>query len=306
VQGERPPRSWFYDIMSRSILIDRICRPVLKRLQARIDLFFQRRFERHAAAQFPGGCDKTRSAAAVIAAIVLGLLLIYGAFRAGKLLVLLPLTSWEGISLGLLATLLRVMLALAVSLLWTIPVGVVIGTNRKAADVLQPIVQIAAAIPATALFPVLLLILLHAPAGLNLASTILMLMGTQWYLLFNIIAGASAIPQDLRDTTDLLRLSKIDRWRTLLLPALFPYIVTGSITSSGGAWNASIVAEHVVFGGHTYATIGIGALIANATEHANYPLLLGSTLVLVAAVVILNRRFWRRLYRISEEKYRME
>jgi NitT/TauT family transport system permease protein len=131
-------------------------------------------------------------------------------------------------------------------------------------------------------------------------------MGTQWYLLFNVIAGAAAIPLDLRYTTDLLRLSLFDRWRTLILPALFPYIITGAITASGGAWNASIVAEHVEFGGQTYVTTGVGALIAEATGAGNYALLLAGTLGLVFTVVLINRTFWRRLYRVAEERYRME
>jgi NitT/TauT family transport system permease protein len=141
---------------------------------------------------------------------------------------------------------------------------------------------------------------------LNLAAVLLMLMGTQWYLLFNVIAGALAIPQDLEYTTRLLNLSWIQRWRTLILPALFPYLITGMITASGGAWNASIVAEYVKFGGHTYSTIGVGALIAQATANGNYPLLVGATLTLIVTVVAINRLFWRRLYRIAEDKYRME
>jgi NitT/TauT family transport system permease protein len=193
-----------------------------------------------------------------------------------------------------------------IALLWTVPLGVAIGTNRRLATVLQPIVQVVAAIPATALFPVLLMALLRAPGDLNIAAIALMLMGTQWYLLFNVIAGAAAIPQDLRHTTNLLRLSRLDRWRTLILPALFPYIVTGAITASGGAWNASIVAEHVEFSGQTHATTGIGALIAQATNTGDYALLLGATLALVAAVVLLNRVFWLQLYRLAEERYRME
>ena len=161
-------------------------------------------------------------------------------------------------------------------------------------------------IPATALFPVVLLALLQVPGGLNIAAVLLMLMGTQWYLLFNVIAGAAAIPQDLRYTTDLLRLSSLDRWRTLILPALFPYIITGAITASGGAWNASIVAEYVEFGGQTHATIGAGALIASATSTGDYGLLLAATLTLVLTVVLINRTFWRRLYKLAEERYRME
>ena len=139
-----------------------------------------------------------------------------------------------------------------------------------------------------------------------LRAIVLMLMGTQWYLLFNVIAGAAAIPQDLVDTTDLLRLSSLDRWRTLILPALFPYIITGSITASGGAWNASIVAEYVEFGGQTHSTLGVGALIASATSAGNYALLLAGTLALILTVILINRTFWRRLYRLAEERYRME
>jgi len=183
---------------------------------------------------------------------------------------------------------------------------VLIGTNRRLAEFLQPLVQVVASVPATALFPVMLIVLLRLPGGLNIAAVLLMLLGTQWYLLFNVIAGASAIPQDLRATTDLLRLSKVDRWRTLILPALFPYVVTGLITAGGGAWNASIVAEHVEFGGRTYMTTGIGAVIAEATDKGNYPLLLAGTLALVLTVVLINRSFWQRLYRVAEERYRME
>jgi NitT/TauT family transport system permease protein len=191
-------------------------------------------------------------------------------------------------------------------LLWTVPLGFAIGTNRKLANFLQPVVQVIAAIPATALFPIVLLALLRLPGGVNIAAIALMLMGTQWYLLFNVIAGASSIPQDLRFTTELLQLSRLDRWRTLILPALFPYIVTGAITAGGGAWNASIVAEHVEFGGRTVSTVGIGSLIAEATGAGDYGLLLAGTLAMVLAVVLINRLFWQRLYRIAEERYRLE
>jgi NitT/TauT family transport system permease protein len=125
-------------------------------------------------------------------------------------------------------------------------------------------------------------------------------------LLFNIIAGASTIPQDLKYTADLLRFGRWERWRILILPALFPYIVTGAITASGGAWNASIVAEYVTFEGRTVHTVGIGALIAGSTAEGDMALLLAATVAMIVAVVALNRLIWRRLYRLSEEKYRME
>jgi NitT/TauT family transport system permease protein len=133
-----------------------------------------------------------------------------------------------------------------------------------------------------------------------------MLTGSQWYLLFNVIAGASAIPQDLKYTTDLLQLSRWGRWRTLILPALFPYIITGGITATGGAWNASIVAEYVEFGGRISSTGGIGSAIAEATAAGDYPLLLATTLSMVLAVALINRLLWRRLYRLAKDRYRME
>jgi NitT/TauT family transport system permease protein len=222
------------------------------------------------------------------------------------MLVCLPLPEWGQIGLGVLATLVRVMIALAIALLWTIPVGVAIGTNPRLAGVLQPLIQILASVPATALFPAFLLLILGLPGGLDIAAVVLMLMGTQWYLLFNVTAGAVAIPQDLKYTTAMLRLTSAGRWRTLILPALFPYIITGAITAGGGAWNASIVAEYVTFGGKTYFTTGIGSLIAQATASGNYPLLLASTLAMILSVVLINRLLWRRLYRLAEEQYRME
>jgi len=132
------------------------------------------------------------------------------------------------------------------------------------------------------------------------------LAGSQWYLLFNVIAGAAAIPQDLKYTTSLLQLNRWQRWRILLLPALFPYLVTGAITAGGGAWNASIIAEYIEFGGHTLRTAGLGNLISFATATGDYPLLLAATLMMILAVVLFNRLFWRRLYGLAERRYRME
>jgi len=174
--------------------------------------------------------------------------------------------------------------------------------KRRLSDVPEPVVVDMA----RAFFPVIVVAFVKFPGGVNMAATLLMLMGTQWYMLFNVIAGSSAIPLDLRYTTDLLRLSSIDRWRRLILPALFPYLVTGAIIASGGAWNASIVAEHVSYGGEVYTTTGVGAVIAQATGQGNYPLLLAATLALVMTVVTINRTVWRRLYRLAEVRYRLD
>lgn len=304
-EGDEPPQSWFYDFMSRSWLVERFVNHVLYPFNEWLDSRLRGRTN---APLLPvQRVNNGRpSLFIIIIVIILGLATLYGAYRALGLLLTLPGETWAQLGLGVLATFARVAIALLITLLWTVPIGVAIGMNRRLALVLQPIVQVLAAIPATALFPVFLLFLLNAPGGLNIAAVLLMLMGTQWYLLFNVIAGASAIPQDLRYTTALLRLSRADRWRTLILPALFPYIVTGSITAGGGAWNASIVAEYVEFGGATHATVGIGALIAQAAGAGDYGLLLAATLALSITVILINRLFWLRLYRLAEERFRME
>ena len=167
--------------------------------------------------------------------------------------------------------------------------------------------QITASIPATAFFPVFLLCLAELPGRINLAAVLLMLLGTQWYLLFNIIAGASAIPQDLKYTSRLIHLQRWQRWRTLMLPALFPYIITGAITASG----RRLERQHRLRVCHLQRAnackrLGSVSLIAQATASGNYPLLLAATLTMILTVVLINRFFWRRLYQVAEERYRME
>lgn len=303
VEGDEPPSSWFYDVLHRSRLVGFLSERVWHPLSDRLDMFLTRRFPMR---DLPPQVGKRMNWPALALAVVALGAILYGAYRAVLLLALVPSAQWMQILAGVGATLLRVTTALVIALGWTVPLGVAIGTNRRVAAVLQPVVQIAASVPATALFPIFVLALTGLPGGLNVAAVLLMLMGTQWYLLFNIIAGASAIPQDLKYTTALLGIGRWARWRTLILPALFPYIITGAITASGGAWNASIVAEHVEFGGRTLKTVGIGSLIAEATNIGNYPLLLAATLSMVLAVVFINRALWRRFYRLAEERYRME
>jgi NitT/TauT family transport system permease protein len=150
------------------------------------------------------------------------------------------------------------------------------------------------------------LFFIKLPFGINIAAIVLMILGTQWYLLFNVIAGVSTIPQDLRYTASLMRLKKWNYWKTLILPALFPFIITGSITASGGAWNASILAEYVTTHDKTYSTIGLGSIVADANATSNYPLLFAATFVMIVFVTCINRFGWRRLYALAKEKYKME
>ncbi len=297
--------SWLHDLLSRSWLVQQWLERVWEPLVERIDQRMQDPATEIAAPETPlaGSWRQWRSR---LWLLLIMLPLLYGAGRAFGMLMTIPAHAWLSIAVGLGATFLRVTIALLLALAWTVPLGVAIGTHPRLAAVLQPVAQVVASIPATALFPVLLLALLNLPGGFEVSAVLLMLLGTQWYLLFNIIAGASAIPQEMRDMTALLRLPLLERWRTLYLPALFPYLVTGAITAGGGAWNASIVAEYVQFGGKTHTTVGIGALIANATAAGNYALLLAATLALIVAVVLINRLFWLRLYRLAERRYSME
>lgn len=305
VESDNPTRSWFLDGLRRSRWSVWAGRRLVQPIICRLDNLLNR-----PPTIVPSLESATEPSRRSWQPWFFGGLLVvglgYGLFMAAQLLLSLPLTAWAAIGAGAIATLARVAIAVAIALAWTVPLGVFIGGNARAAALLQPIVQILASVPATALFPVLLLVLLHLPAGANLAAILLMLLGTQWYLLFNVIAGAAAIPQDLNYTSNLLRLQGWRRWRTLLLPALFPYIITGLITASGGAWNASIVAEYTHFGGEVNQVVGLGALITASTAEGDYALLLASTLAMIVLVVLINRLVWRRLYRLAEARFRMD
>ncbi len=250
--------------------------------------------------------SKWQKGLVVLAGIIALLLILHGVFQG--LIVLKGITKAELLttieSAG--ATFLRVLAALVIASAWTIPAGVAIGFNPRLARIAQPIAQIAASVPATALFPVLLLGLVSLGGGLNVGSILLMLLGTQWYILFNVIAGAIAIPSEFREVADIFRFSRIDRWRTVILPAIFPYLITGLVTASGGAWNASIVAEYFHFKGQVLSTFGLGAEISSATDSGNFALLLLSTIVMATLVVSVNRLLWRPLYRRAETRYRLE
>ena len=232
--------------------------------------------------------------------------IIYAVYRTVGVLAHLNRQDYLVLLRSALFTFLRVNLALILGALWTIPVGVAIGFSPRFARLMQPLVQLAASIPATALFPVLLLVLIRLRGGVEIAAMALMLLGTQWYILFNVIAGAMAIPTDLKEAAKVFRFSQLDRWRRLILPGIFPYLVTGLVTASGGAWNASIIAEYFHFQGRVVEAPGLGSTISRASDAGHFDVLLASTLIMATIVVMINRLVWRRLYRLASTRFKLE
>jgi NitT/TauT family transport system permease protein len=229
----------------------------------------------------------------------------WGAFQA---VLMLKGVTWPDLRLlleGAGATFLRVNAALLISAAWTIPVGVAIGFNPKLARIVQPVAQVMASVPASAFYPILLLGLIQIGGGLGVGSVALMLLGTQWYILFNVIAGAMSIPSDLREAASLYKFTRYQRWTTLILPGIFPYLITGMVTASGGAWNASVLAEYSKIKDQTLSTIGLGAEIQSATDSGRFPILLLATILISLIVVSMNRLVWRRLYHLAETKYKL-
>jgi NitT/TauT family transport system permease protein len=233
-------------------------------------------------------------------------LVVYGVYRTIGELAQLDRTDFVTLLKSAGLTFLRVNLALILGALWTIPVGVAIGFSPRFARLMQPLVQLAASIPATALFPVLLLVLIRLRGGVEIAAMALMLLGTQWYILFNVIAGAMAIPTDLKEAAEVFRFSRLDRWRHLILPGIFPYLVTGMVTASGGAWNASIVAEYFHFQGKIVEAPGLGSAISRASDAGHFHMLLAATLIMATVVVLINRLIWRRMYRLASTRFKLE
>lgn len=203
-------------------------------------------------------------------------------------------------------TLGRVLAAVLLGALWTIPVGVWIGLNPRVAKVMQPLVQIAASFPANMLFPFITVLFLTYQINFEWGSIALMMLGTQWYILFNVIAGASSIPNDLIEAGAIFKLNGWKRWRTLILPSIFPQLITGIITASGGAWNASIVSEIVSWHDEQLAATGLGAYISRVTEQGDWSGIIWGIVVMCVMVALINRFLWRKLYNMAEAKYHLD
>jgi len=204
------------------------------------------------------------------------------------------------------ATFLRVVVAVVLASLWTIPIGVLIGRHPRWSRILQPLIQMAASFPAPMIFPLVVGAMLTSGIGLGISSVVLLMLGTQWYILFNVIVGSSAIPRELWEVSRLSQFSWWHRWQQLILPAVFPSLLTGWITAMGGAWNASIVAEYLKFHGQTLTTTGLGAAISEATEHGNFKVLAAAVGIMAVTVVAFNRLVWRPLSHRAQTRFTLD
>lgn len=303
------PRSGVLDLIEGSALFSALARRVFRPVGLTLDRWLRPKPVAPPIEAPPGPMTvrwwRRRAVGVAVMVIVVGLAG-WGAIATARELVGLPGRDWEHVGVAAMATFARTAVALALAAAWTVPVGVAIGLNPRWSHRAQPVVQVIASVPATAVFPIIVLALIRIPGGLNIGAVLLMLLGTQWYVLFNVIAGATAIPSDLREAATTYKVSGWRRWRTLILPAIFPYLVTGMITATGGAWNASIVSELVTVDRKTVSTVGLGALVTGAANDANFPLLLAGTIVMAAIVITVNRLVWRRLYGLAETRYRLE
>ena len=302
VEAAQTPTSPILTMFRRSRVIHAIGRTAVDPAKEFVDLYFARR---RAANTQPRAPQTRLWTFRVFAGMALAGL----AYAAVRMIVMLAsLTGPDLVEIfrGAGATFLRVEFTLLLAGLWTIPVGVYVGLRPRMSAIAQPVAQVAASVPATALFPIVLLALIRVGGGLGIGSILLLLLGTQWYILFNVIAGASAIPTDLKEVCGVFRMSRLERWRKLFLPAIFPYLVTGFVTASGGAWNASVVAEYSKIKGTVYSTVGLGAVISRATDAGNFAVLLGATVVMAATVVTVNRLFWRKMYWLAATRYKLE
>jgi NitT/TauT family transport system permease protein len=222
-----------------------------------------------------------------------------------RLLMSVRISEWLRLLKSDLLTLARVTTAITLGTLWALPVGLRIGLSPKLSRIMQPIVQVAASFPAPMLFPAVILLLSLLRVSIGFGSVVLMLLGTQWYILFNVIAGAQAIPSDLKEAAASYRVTGRQRFWSLYLPAIFPYLVTGWVTATGGAWNASIVAEIVTFRGETLRAQGIGSVISEAAFGAKFAELAAAILIMSLTVVLINRFVWHRLYAVASTQYNL-
>jgi NitT/TauT family transport system permease protein len=211
--------------------------------------------------------------------------------------------DWAHVLAALLASFGRTSAAVLLGALWALPAGILIGLSPKWSQRLQPIVQVVASFPSPMIFGLATGFLVYLGIPFTVGCITLMLLGTQWYILFNVIAGAMAIPTELKEVAKVYHTPWWRKWTRIYIPGVFPYLVTGLITAAGGAWNATIISEYVQVKGQTFSAFGLGSLISIATAKGNFPLLAAGIVTMAVSVVIINRLMWRRLYRVAENRY---
>jgi NitT/TauT family transport system permease protein len=293
---ETADRSWVLDLLRRSRLLHAMGRGVRSLLGA------AKPRPREPA---PPRDPSKRVSSALSAVLFFGLVLAMGLGMVRLALILRGVApaAWLKLVSAGLTTLGRVLASTAIGTLWALPAGLAIGLSPRLSRALQPVVQVVASFPAPMLFPLVIALLKGAGVPLGWGSIVLMLLGTQWYILFNVIAGASAIPSDLREAARMYRLGTYARFRGLYLPAVFPHLVTGWVTAAGGAWNASIVSEFVTVKGQALVTWGLGAQISEAASSADFPRLAASVVAMSVLVVAFNRLAWRPLNHLAETRF---
>jgi NitT/TauT family transport system permease protein len=299
--GALPPTSWVLDVLRRSRAVAILTAP-LSRLWRRT--FRWSLLGRRDIAAKPSG--RRTSVMDWVWNGVVAVLTLLALWRVGTFVSTSISLHEAGRALLLgLATLTRVIVLIALASVVWVPIGVVVGMRPRVAQFIQPIAQFLAAFPANVLFPIAVSAIVVLSLNPNIWLSPLMILGTQWYILFNVIAGASAIPSEMRDVGTNLQVRGWLWWKKIALPAVFPYYVTGAITASGGSWNASIVAEVASWGNTHLEASGLGAYIAEATTAGDFPRIVLGIAVMSLYVVIVNRLFWRPLYWYGERKFRL-
>jgi NitT/TauT family transport system permease protein len=254
---------------------------------------------------------RLRQAAVVLAGGASLLSLAWGAWRLLEMLHDLPLRAtadragWLTVAAALGATFLRTAVAVLLGAAWTVPAGICVGLSPVWSRRLQPVLQLLASFPAPMMFPLAAAAWTRIGLPFTYGCVLLAMLGTQWYILFNAIAGAQAIPADLREAARAFGLGTGARWRRLYLPCVFPYLVTGLVTAAGGAWNAAIVSEYVITADGLHIAFGLGSLINQATITGDFSLLAASVATMTGGVIAVNRLVWKPLWRIAELRYRL-
>jgi len=305
-ESGQTPTSWVFNLLSGAQVFHWLSLHVWQPLHDALDRTLQRR-RTPARRTRPGAVNWPLRLASLALVGWLGYEALLGVFAAIATLhgALSLNTVGHIVWLGFL-TLLRVLaMTVLATLLWT-PVGVWIGFHPRAARFVQPLAQIGASFPVNMTFPVVVGLFVASGTSMNWGSIVLIAMGTQWYILFNVIAGAMAIPNEMKEVASMYGLRHWQLWRTLILPAIFPFWVTGACTAAGGAWNASIVAEYATWGNTTLKADGLGAFIAEVTKNGNTALIIVSIAVMSLFVVAMNKLVWRRLYGFAERRFRLD